>query len=149
VATPKNQSTNLSEKSPNERRAGDVRQNGDSIREGTVSDNIGPSFVYLMCLCFCIFVLFYFCFIHAFCRIVSCITFLYFWKHTQAFRLGGELSICPMTIGQSSDAWNTQLISECLLGNGGYTYLNYFLQRPYTVFTKTVTGQVWDPFETR
>jgi len=44
----------------------DVRQNGDSTGEGTVSDNIGLSFVYLMCLSFGIFVLFYFCFIHVF-----------------------------------------------------------------------------------
>jgi len=42
----------------NGRRAGDVRQNGDSIGEGTASDNIGLSFVYLMCLSFCIFVFF-------------------------------------------------------------------------------------------
>jgi hypothetical protein len=32
----------------------DVRQNGDSTREGTVSDNIELSFVYLMCLSFCV-----------------------------------------------------------------------------------------------
>ena len=51
-----------------------VRQNGDSTREGIVPDIIVLSFVHLMCLCFCIFVLFYFCFIHAFCRIISCIT---------------------------------------------------------------------------
>jgi len=44
----------------------DVWQNGDSTGEGTISDNIGLSFVYLMCLSFCIFVLLYFCFIHAF-----------------------------------------------------------------------------------
>jgi hypothetical protein len=48
------------------RRAGHVRQNGDSTGEGIVSNNIGLSFVYLMCLNFCSFVLFYFCFIHAF-----------------------------------------------------------------------------------
>jgi len=36
----------------------DVRQNGDSTGEGTVSDNIGLSFVYLMCLSFGIFILF-------------------------------------------------------------------------------------------
>ena len=47
----------------------DVRQNGDSTGEGTVSDNIGLSFVYLMCLSFCIFILFYFCFIHAFLKL--------------------------------------------------------------------------------
>ena len=82
----------------------DVRQNGDSTGEGTVSDNIGLSFVYLMCLSFCIFVLFYFCFIHVFFRIVSCITCIYFLKHTQASKLGGELAIYPMTIGQGSDA---------------------------------------------
>jgi hypothetical protein len=74
---------------------------------------------------------------------------LIFWKHTQAFKLGGELVICPITIDQGSDTWNTKLISECLLGNGGYTWLNHFSQRPYTVFTKIVTGQIWDPFETR
>jgi hypothetical protein len=44
----------------------DVRQNDDSTGEGTISDNIGLSFVYLMCLSICIFILFYFCFIHAF-----------------------------------------------------------------------------------
>ena len=102
--TPKNKSSKQNEKSPSRGRAGDVRQNDDSTEKGTVSDNVGLSFVYLMCLCFCIFVLFYFCFIHAFCKIVSCITCIYFLKHTQAFRLGGELAICPMTIGQGSDA---------------------------------------------
>jgi hypothetical protein len=70
---------------------------------------------------------------------------LIFGKHTQASKLGGELAICPMTIGQGSDAWNTQLISECLLGNGGHTRLNCSLQRTHTVFTKIVTGQIWDP----
>jgi hypothetical protein len=29
---------------------------------------------------------------------------LIFWKHTQAYKLGGVLAICPMTIGQGSDA---------------------------------------------
>jgi hypothetical protein len=29
---------------------------------------------------------------------------LIFEKHTQASKLGGELAICPMTIGQGSDA---------------------------------------------
>ena len=48
----------------------DVRQNGDSTGEGTVSDNIGLSFVYLMCLSFCIFVLFYFYFIHVFLELL-------------------------------------------------------------------------------
>jgi len=61
----------------------DVRQNGDSTGEGIVFDIIGLSFVYLMCLCFCIFILFYFCFIYAFCRIVLCITYCNFLKHTQ------------------------------------------------------------------
>jgi len=69
VATPTNQSNqNDNEKIASRCRADflDVRQNGDSAGEGTVSDNIGLSFVYLMCLSFCIFVLFYFCFIHVF-----------------------------------------------------------------------------------
>jgi hypothetical protein len=44
----------------------DVRQNDDSTGEGIVFNTIGLSFVYLMCLSFCIFILFYFCFIHAF-----------------------------------------------------------------------------------
>jgi len=35
-----------------------------------------------------------------------------FWKHTQTSRLGGGLTICPMTTSQSLDAWNPQLISE-------------------------------------
>ena len=56
------------------------RQDGDAARGvfrratewrlhwgGTVSDNIGLSFVYLMCLSFAIFVLFYF--IHAFLEV--------------------------------------------------------------------------------
>jgi hypothetical protein len=64
-----------------------------------------------------------------------------FLKAHTSFRLGRKLAICPMTIGQGSDAWNTQLISECLLGNGGYTYLNHFLQRPYTIFTRIVARQ--------
>ena len=66
------------------------------------------------------FYLFVNIFFHAFYRIVSCITCIYFWKHTQASRLGGELTIYPRTIGHGSDAWNTQLISKCLLGNGEY-----------------------------
>ena len=37
---------NINEKSPNRRRAGDVRQNGDSTGEGTVFDIIGLSFVF-------------------------------------------------------------------------------------------------------
>jgi len=68
VATPTNQANNATTKNrqPTPRGFYDVRQNGDSIGEGTVSDNIGLSFVYLMCLSFCIFILFHFCFIHAF-----------------------------------------------------------------------------------
>jgi len=73
VATPTNQSKsnqNDNEKIASRCRADffffDVRQNGDSTGEGTVSDDIGLSFVYLMCLSFCIFVLFYFYFIHVF-----------------------------------------------------------------------------------
>jgi hypothetical protein len=54
-----------------------------------------------------------------------------------------------MTIGQGLNTWNTQLISECLLGNGGHTCLNCFSQCPRTVFMKTVTGQIWDHFETK
>ena len=38
----------------------DVRQDGDSAGEGIVSDIIGLSFVYLMCLSFCNFILFFF-----------------------------------------------------------------------------------------
>jgi len=65
-----NQSKRVNDKSPARCRADfDVRQNGDSTREGIVSDNIGLSFVYLMCLSFCIFILFYFCFIHAFLKL--------------------------------------------------------------------------------
>ena len=30
--------------------------------------------------------------------------FIFEIKHTQALKLGGELAICPMTIGQDSDA---------------------------------------------
>jgi hypothetical protein len=81
-----------------------VRQNGDSTGEGTVSDNIGLNFVYLMCLSFCIFVLFYFCFIHAFLELFHTSPVVILKKHTQASKLGGELVICPMTIGQKSDA---------------------------------------------
>jgi len=63
-----------------------------------------------------------------------------FWKHTQTFKLVGELAIFPMTIDQGSDAWNTELISECLLGNGEYRCLNCFSQPPYAVSTKIITG---------
>jgi hypothetical protein len=69
VATPTNQikaNNKQKNRQPTPRGFYDVRQNGDSTGEGTVSDNIGLSFVYLMCLSFCIFVLFYFCFIHVF-----------------------------------------------------------------------------------
>jgi len=72
-----------------------------------------------------------------------------FGKHTQASKLSEELTIYPMTIGQGSNAWHTQLISECLLSNDGYTCFNHFLQHPYTVFMKIVTGQIWDPLETK
>ena len=81
-----------------------VRQNDDSTREDIVSDNIGLSFVYLMCLSFCIFIFLLIFFPCIFFRIVSCITCIYFLKHTQDSRLGGELAICPKTIGQGSDA---------------------------------------------
>jgi hypothetical protein len=74
---------------------------------------------------------------------------LIFVNRTQASKLGGGLMICLMTIGQGSDAWNTQLISECLLGNGRCMCLNHFSQRPYIVFTKIVTGQIWDLLKTR
>jgi len=43
-------------------------------------------------------------FIHALYKTVSCITHFNFRKHTQASKLGGGLVICPMTIGQGSDA---------------------------------------------
>jgi hypothetical protein len=70
VATPTNQFKQIKQqrenRQPMPRGFSDVRQNGDSTGEGIVSDNIGLSFVYLMCLSFCIFVLFYFCFIHVF-----------------------------------------------------------------------------------
>ena len=98
------------------RHAGDVRQNDNSTGEGIVSNNIGLSFVYLMCLSFCIFVLFFFLFYPSIFRIVSCITCIYFWKHTQAFRFGGVLAICPMTIDQGSDAWKlNSYLSACLV----------------------------------
>ena len=87
--------------------------------------------------------------VHALYRTVSSITYFDFWEAHTSLKLGGVLAIYPMTIGQGSDAWNTQLISECLLGNGGHTCLNCSLQRPHTVFMKNVTGQIWDPFKTR
>jgi hypothetical protein len=131
------------------RRAGTCGKMVTALGKVLFSNNIGVSFAYLMCLSFCVLSYFVNVFFHALYRIVSCITCLYFWKHTQASRFGGELAICPMTISQGSDVWNTQLISECLLGNYGYTCLNHFSQRFYTVFTKTVTRQIWDPSETR
>jgi len=74
VATPTNQFKQIKQqrenRQPMPRDFSDVRQNGDSTGEGTVSDNIGLSFVYLMCLSFCIFVLFYFCFIHVFLELL-------------------------------------------------------------------------------
>jgi hypothetical protein len=103
VATPTNQSSNENEKSPSRCRAGDVRQNGDPTGEGTVSNNIGLSFVYFMCLSFCTFILFYFCFVHAFLELFYA-SLVFIFESTQAPKLGGELAICPMTIGQGSDA---------------------------------------------
>jgi hypothetical protein len=91
----------------------DVRQNGDSTGDGIVSDDIGLSFVYLMCLCFCIFVLFYFCFIHALYRFVSCITYFNFLAHT-SFRLGGGLAAYLMTFSQGLSLCKPQLFVECL-----------------------------------
>jgi hypothetical protein len=107
VATPTNQfkqtKRQRKDRQPTPRGFSDVRQNGDSTGEGTVSNNIGLSFVYLTCLSFCSFVLFYFCFIHAFLELFHA-SLVFIFVNTQAFRLGGELAICPMTIGQGSDA---------------------------------------------
>jgi hypothetical protein len=76
---------------------------------------------------------------------------LFFGKYIQAYKFGGELAICPMTIGQGSNAWNTQLISECLLGNGGHTCLNYSLQRPTLSLQRPSLGRYetifWDQVE--
>jgi hypothetical protein len=108
VATQTNQSIQAKRQTkdcqPTPRGFSNVRQNGDSTGDGTVSDNIGLSFVYLMCLKFLHFCLVLFLFYPCIFRIVSCITCIYFLKHTQASKLGGELAICPMTIGQGSDA---------------------------------------------
>jgi len=71
---------------------------------------------------------------------------LIFEKHTYTSRLGRGLSICHMTIDQSLDVWNTQLISECVLSNGGHTCLNHSSQCLYTVITKIVTRQIWNSF---
>jgi len=60
-------------------------------------------------------------FVHALYRIASYSTCHKFFKHAQTSKLGGGLTICDMTIGQGSDAWNTQLKSECLLGNGKWS----------------------------
>jgi hypothetical protein len=56
--------SNETKKSLKRRRAGDVRQNRDSTREGTVFNIIGLSFLFLVCLSFLRFVLFYFLSIH-------------------------------------------------------------------------------------
>jgi hypothetical protein len=69
-------------KNHHQRRVGDVQQNGDSTGKGIVSDNIGLSFVFLMCLSFLCFVLFYLCFINASYIIASCITSLFLKAHT-------------------------------------------------------------------
>jgi len=62
------------------------------------------------------FYLFVNIFFHTFYRIVSYNTCIYFWKHRQASKLGGELAVCPMTIGQGSDAWKTNsYLSACLV----------------------------------
>jgi hypothetical protein len=56
---------------------------------------------------------------------VSCITCFNFWKHTQTSKLDGGLVVCLMIMGQGSDPWNTQLMFECLLGNGGHACFNH------------------------
>jgi hypothetical protein len=75
----------------------------------------------------------------------SSITCFKFLENTQTFMLGRGLMICLiMTIGKCSSLSNTQLIFKCLLGNNGYTWLNCFLKCPYTVLTRTITGQIWN-----
>jgi hypothetical protein len=74
---------------------------------------------------------------------------LIFESTNKTSKLGGELTICPMTIDQGLGVWKSELISECLLGNGGHTCFSHSSQCSYTVFTKIVTRQIWDPFETR
>ena len=59
MATPNEPKHKEQKKLLNRHCAGDMRQNGDSTREGTLSDYIGLSFVYLMCLGFCFFVYFF------------------------------------------------------------------------------------------
>jgi len=82
----------------------DVRQNGDSTGEGTVSDIIGLSFVFLICLIFCNFISFFSIFVSMHFIELFHASLVLILKHTQASRFGGELAICPKTIGQGSDA---------------------------------------------
>ena len=97
----------------------------------------------------CIYTLIFVYFVHALYNIALCIICLNFFKHTQSSRLGGGLRICPITISQGLNAWNTQLIFECLLGNGRDICFNHSSQCSHTIFTKIVIGQIWDLFKTR
>jgi hypothetical protein len=104
-----------------------------------------PSF-FLLSPCI-LFMLYYFLYIaHTFVYWIwinaSCIVCFNFWKHIQISRLGGGLTICPMTTSQSLDAWNPQLISDCLLDNGRHTCLNHSLQCPHTIFTNNISRQI-------
>jgi len=55
-------------------------------------------FIYFTCFNFCTYM-----FMHCI-KLPHASHTLIFGKHTQASKLGGELAICPITIGQGSDA---------------------------------------------
>jgi len=72
---------------------------------------------------------------------------LIFGKHTKTYKLSGGLMICPMTIGHDLDAWNTQLIYECMLGNGGICALTVSRNAPVLSLWRLSLGRYeifWD-----
>jgi hypothetical protein len=103
-----------------------------------------PSFFYYyhhaFFLCFIFFYIYCTAIVYWIWINVLCITCFNFWKHTQTSRLGGGLTICPMTTSQSLDAWNPQLILR-------HMCLNHSLQCPHTIFTNNISGHIWDLFD--
>jgi len=66
-------------------------------------------FFFLLISLFCLFIYytfeFLYIYVHALYRTVSCITYFNFLGSTHnLIKLGGELAICPITIGRGSDA---------------------------------------------
>ena len=88
-------------------------------------------------------------FFHAFCKIVSCITCFYFLKHTKAFKLGGELAICPMTIGQIQMHETPNLYLSVCLVITSITALAILYNTPILPLQRSSLGRYETRFETQ